>query len=230
MAEVARKRAVALRKSLKEYKYMHTRKPSLDDAEAFVLGALLLDEEPKQRNNPNTLDNNEKPEDNPQDDEEKRKLSTEILFSLPPAETLTGQRAELPPHHKPAKRFSVKALWHAHEQGYHASALVRQSRKLSATTEEEPLLGRDVSTGGFTTTDDDDDDDDVASDVEVRPDSKSDASAASSWDENDHRDNYDTWEVCICTAHVRTQCCGFCCWWWCFKILRLEKLTRYLCL
>eukprot|EP00977_Amphora_coffeiformis_P013637 scaffold3608_cov183-Amphora_coffeaeformis.AAC.24 len=200
MAEVARERAVALRKSLNEFKYLRTRKPSLDDAEAFVLEALLLDE-PKQpqqqqfRDHRTVIDDSTKTQEN---DEEKRRLSTEVLFSLPPAESLTGQRAELPAHHKPAKRFSVKALWHAHEQGYHASALVSRARKLSnaESSEDAPLLGRNVSTEKFNATDDDDDDDDdVASDVEVRPDLKSDASAASSWDENDHRDNYDTWEV-----------------------------------
>lgn len=191
MAEVAKERAVALRKSLKE-EMQHARKPSLSDAEAFFLGALLLDE-PK-RDDEEAIG---KQGDNQGEDGE-RELSDEILFSLPPPESLTGQKAELPAHHKPAKRFSVKGLWKAHEKGFHPGKLLRQAAK---SAEEDPLAGTDVSTGEYKRTEctaetENDEDDDAASDVEVRPDIRSDASsAASSWDENDHVDNFDTWEV-----------------------------------
>ena len=248
--EMARGRATDLRDGWKELKAMHARKPSLDDVEAFVLEAILLDEPDKGHDDDDDDDNDDYDNDkhdrddddenkhrqggdnhknqNDHDDDhddgtEKSALSTEILFSLPPIESLTGRRAELPSHHKPAKRFSVKGLWHAHEKGYRAGALVRRQAAKSAMTTatapddaadavivaastntkrnetEQPLLGRDVSVGNVTTDDDDDiDDDDVASDIEVRPNSKKgndDTSVASSWDENDHRDNYDTWEV-----------------------------------
>ena len=199
MAQVAKERAVALRKSLKQE--MLQRKPSFSEAEAFVLRGLLLDTTtPSNAHNEQDAQENEtaiNPADSP------RELSDEILFSLPTEAQLLGQKAELPPHHKPAKRRSTLGLWKAFEGGFSPNTLLRRAAEVAG---EDKLAGKEVSATQPTASNrsetertdddkDDEEDDDIASDVEVRPGTKSDASAASSWDEDEHQDNFDTWEV-----------------------------------
>lgn len=193
MAQEAKERAVALRITLKQE--MLQRKPSFSEEEAFVLRGLLLDTPPQ--NEPHHQDDPAKTNHN-----NKRQLSDEILFSLPTPAELSNQKAELPAHHKPAKRRSTLGLWKAFECGFSPSVLLRKAALVAG---DEPLCGKEIEhpcssemkepQDDEVPTEEEEDDDDIASDVEVRPDSKSDASAASSWDENDHQDTYDTWEV-----------------------------------
>lgn len=192
MAQVAKERAAALRKTLKEE--MLQRRPSFSDAEAFVLRGLLLDT-PKEDSIEATVD----PADN-HAEKYTRELSDEILFSLPTEAEFSNQKAELPSHHKPAKRRSTLGLWKAFEFGFSPNILLRKAALVAG---EEPLTGKEIGQCNETenTEDDevveldDEDEEDIASDAEVRPDAKSDGSLASSWDEDDHQDNYDTWEV-----------------------------------
>ena len=197
MADVSRERSMGLRETRESLKQeMQKRRPSFSEAEAFFLRSLLLDE-------PNNAE--EEPllaNQNGTKDSTLKSLSGEILFSIPPANSLSETRTELPDHHKPAKRRSIVALWKAHEKGVHPSILVK---KAAIAAGDDPLEGREVITSedkkenkDTECTDEadiEDNVDDIASDLEVRPDSKSDASAASSWDEDDHQDNFDTWEV-----------------------------------
>jgi hypothetical protein len=195
MTEAAKERAIALRKTLK---YEMQRKPSLSEAEAFMLHGLLIDSQGNVReNSAQSIEQNE-------GDSSSRQLSDEILFSLPPPNAL--QKEELPAHHKPAKRRSTLGLWRAHEEGVLPQILKVASRIM----DHDSIAGKEIVTGdtggGEATSISQDqgvpsadvDNEDIASDVEVRPlrpDSNSDASSASSWDENEHQDNYDTWEV-----------------------------------
>lgn len=195
MAQEARERAVNLRKSLKQE--MSQRRPSFSEAEEFVLRGLLLDTPPKDEAKGETAD----------DTNSAKELSDEVLFSLPTREELSIKRAELPAHHKPAKRRSTLGLWKAFEGGFHPAALLR---KAAIDAGEDRITGREITSRHQPTrsnedvekSDENDDEDvvpdedaDIASDVEVRRDSKSDVSVASSWDEGDHQDNFDTWEV-----------------------------------
>ena len=184
MTEVAKARATVLRRSLKQDKQFHRKTPSLSDAETYFLRGLLLDDTEPQDLTPHGDSNSDGP----------RSLSDEMLFSLPPPSNLSGQKSELPAHHKPAKRRSNRGLWLAHEEGFHPNIL-----KLAAKTADSE--GKDTSENKGQDSENTEpmeeleDYDDIASDVEVRRDSRSDVSEASSWDEDDHQDNYDTWEV-----------------------------------
>ena len=192
MAQDAKERAVALRITLKQE--MLQRKPSFSEEEAFVLRGLLLDT--SSQNEAHHQDDSAKKNNNT------RQLSDEILFSLPTPAELSNQKAELPMHHKPAKRRSTLGLWKAFECGFSSSVLLRKAALVAG---DEPLRGKEIEhpcssdmkepQDDEVPTEEEEDDDDIASDMEVRPDSISDASAASSWDENDHQDTYDTWEV-----------------------------------
>ena len=193
MAEVAKERATALRRSLKQEKKQHRKAPSLSEAETFFLRGLLLDDnhaEPKDSAAPVSA----KQEGDTSNNNVPRGLNDEVLFSLPPPSNLPEQKTELPAHHKPAKRWSTRGLWKAHEEGFLPNIL---KKAVNAAEEEGKEMTENEGKGGDHTeqTDDIEDYDEIASDVEVRRDSRSDVSDASSWDENDHQDTYDTWEV-----------------------------------
>ena len=213
MAQDAKERAVALRKSLKQ-EMLHQWRPSFSDAETFVLRGLLLDT-PQQHTDAADEQKDElviPVNDTPESGKE---LSDEILFSLPHEATeFSGQKAELPTHHKPAKRRSTLGLWKAFESGCSPNTLLRKAALVAG---EAPLSGKNIQ-GPVPRNDTEkteqrdeaipeEEDDDIASDVEVRPDSKGDDSSASSWDENDHQDNFDTWEVSLLCVFAGRFCC-----------------------
>lgn len=184
-------RAAVLRNSLKAKK--HQRVASFSEAETFCLRSLLLDET-RNGTSDGATDRNEASSQPLQD----HNLSDDVLFSVPPASVLSGTKAELPAHHKPARRPSNLALWRAREKGVTYKAFIKQ-----AVQESDPLEGTEIQTDLIDKSDNPDEADhpeesgidDTASDVEVRPETKSDMSTASSWDEEDHQDNFDTWEV-----------------------------------
>lgn len=191
MTEVDNQRAAAL------HQHELHRKPSLDEVEQFMLHGLLIDPQ-------NAAVNESVQSTEATINSAGRELSDEVLFSLPPQNAL--QKAELPAHHKPAKRRSTLGLWKAHEEG----VLPQLLRLASKIADHDSIAGKEIATGDMGGDDEaakaisqdkaaggggEEDDDDIASDVEVRPDSNSDASSASSWDENEHQDTYDTWEV-----------------------------------
>jgi hypothetical protein len=177
----ALEQAPALRRSLltAEQKQQLHRKPSFSPAEAFVLHGLLIDPALDQACSEHS--DSQKPPDRHDSNNGDHVLSDEVLFSIPP----TLPKAVLPSHHNPARRRSILGLWKAHEQGIHPRQLVVKA------VEDLTSAERTENTHDAALTDDDDDSTGAASDDEVR-------SEASSWDENDHPDTYDTWEVSSC--------------------------------
>ena len=149
------------------------RQASLSEAEAFFLHNLLVDDE-------------EEPDANGTKKLARacKKLNDEILFSIPPL----PKKSELKAHVGKPRRPSILGLWKAHQEGVAPKALAQRGQLDLMPSFRERELSEASSEV--------DDYDDIASDVEVRHgDGSSVTSEGSSWDEEDHYEHFDTWEV-----------------------------------
>lgn len=154
------------------------RRASLSEAEKSFLHALLVD-------------------DNDTDDSAfqlaTNVLNDDILFSLP-----TKPKDDFgidPPLPRKARRPSTLGLWQAHSEGVHP----RQLAGRGSLVFETPKTISEVV--GIMKKQDEqekiEDDKSTCSDHEVRKDDKCEngSSDGSSWNEADHKDHYDSWEV-----------------------------------
>ena len=163
---------------------------SLTAAEAFFLHALLIDPDPTI----SELDQDSGNEATTEGDERRQKmeraakvLSDDMLFSSLGDLRLTQESA--PPK---AKRPSILGLWKAHGHGVPPRELIRRS--------SSRCLPQDAGHHGSSESDVRDADDDtdglsIPSEEELRPDKDDGELSDGSWDDDDHLEHFDTWNV-----------------------------------
>lgn len=170
------------------------RRASLSEAEEFFLHALLV-EEPR----------SSKGDDDPQLAKNREKasqiLNDDMLFSVLPADENQEDVSKVNANKK-ARRPSILGLWQAHEDGVAPKSLaIRGSLSLQPSgdlkQEAEELDQEEEEKKDHILELEDDDSSDAASDVEIRHEEHAleDGSSGSSWGEEDHCENYSSWEV-----------------------------------
>jgi hypothetical protein len=159
------------------------RKASFSELEAFILHRLLVDDDAP-ATAAETIDS--RPSTSSQ-------LDDEVLFSVPPAPMLNV--------HLNLERPSLIGLWKAHAEGVAPKDLVSKGHlsfpvnpKPEPTFEETTIAGLVQKLKHEDSHDETDNSTSTHSDIEVRPSSKEEDSHGS-WDESDHVDHYDAWEV-----------------------------------
>jgi hypothetical protein len=170
------------------------RRASLSEAEEFFLHALLV-EEPRSSTGDEDLQLTKKLEDASQI------LNDDVLFSVPPADENQEEDVSKLKANKKARRPSILGLWQAHEDGVTPKSLaklgslsLRASGDLKQEAEE---LDQEEEKKEHILELEEDDSSDAASDEEVRHEEHAleDGSSGSSWGEEDHCENYSSWEV-----------------------------------
>jgi hypothetical protein len=170
------------------------RRASLSEAEEFFLHALLVEE-------PQSSKGDDDPHHINKLEKASQVLNDDMLFSVPPADEKQEDASKVNAN-KTTKRPSILGLWQAHEDGVAPKSLalrgslslppsagdLKQEAEESDQEEEKKDPNEEAE---------EDDGSGNASDEEVRHEKHAleDGSSGSSWGEEDHRENYSSWEV-----------------------------------
>jgi hypothetical protein len=171
------------------------RRASLSEAEECFLHALLVEE-------PQFSNGNDDPHLAKKLEKASQVLNDDMLFSVPPADENQEDVSKMNAN-KTTRRPSILGLWQAHEDGVAPLSLVKRgSLSLQPPSgdlkeEAEELDQEEEKKDPSEDAEEDDDGSDNASDEEVRHEKHAleDGSSGSSWGEEDHRENYSSWEV-----------------------------------